>query len=271
MPLEVSEVIGKLLAAALLVGSCQIAMSEPTSLETGTVPDGVPIFYQIYGSAEGSPVLLIHGFGGFFDEVRFERTIEFFSNYKLIGIDVRGHGRSGKPSQPNAYGLALIEDLNRLLDHLNLADAHIIGVSMGGIVGLKYATLYPNKVRSLTLVGQGLVPPENYQRWVEMGKAVMESSERTVEQEENLHMYSGFLSGYPPLLVSESEARSLDVPLLIVIGESDERLQSARNLKKAYPATKLIVAPGYDHFTIMDRDSPFYLAIAGFLLETELL
>jgi pimeloyl-ACP methyl ester carboxylesterase len=103
-------VIGKLIVAALLLGSCQIAESEPKPLVAGTVPDGVPIFYQIYGSAEGSPVLLIHGFGGFFDEVRFERIIDFFSNYRLIGIDVRGHERSGKPSEPDDYGLALVEE-----------------------------------------------------------------------------------------------------------------------------------------------------------------
>jgi len=265
----VSQVLGKLLTAGILVACCQIAHTEPVPLETGTVGGGVPIHYQIYGSREGPPILFIHGFGGYFDEVRFQWVIELFTAYKFVGIDVRGHGRSGKPDRPEDYGLALVEDLNRLLNHLNLADAHIIGVSMGGIVGLKYASLHPEKVRSLTLVGQGLVPPENYQRWVEMGRVVMESSERTAEQEEHLHLYSGFLSGYPPLLVSESEASSLDVQLLVVIGEDDERLESARKLKKVFPATKLVVAPGYDHFTIMEQDSPAYLSIAGFLAVTE--
>ena len=45
------------------------------------------------------------------------------------------------------YGLALVEDINRLLAHLGLASAHIIGYSMGGNIGLKSANLYPEKVR----------------------------------------------------------------------------------------------------------------------------
>ena len=251
------------------MGYCQPAAPQPPPLETGTVPGGVPIHYQIHGSGDGPPVVLVHGFGGFFDEKRFEWMIDLLSDYELIGIDVRGHGRSGKPDRPEDYGLALVGDLDRLLDHLNLPSAHIVGVSMGGIVGLKYASLHPDRIRSLTLVGQGLVPRENYQRWVEMGRAVVESGERTAEQEENLHMYSGLLSGYPPLLVTESEASALKVPLLVVIGEDDERLDSARRLRERYPATKLIVAPGFDHFDIATPGSPLGLSVLGFLAMSE--
>lgn len=263
----VLESIRRTLAALLLVGCCQSARSEPAPLITGIVPNGVPLYYQIHGAANGPPVVLLHGFGGFFDENRYEWIIDFFADYKLIGLDVRGHGRSGKPAKPEDYGLALVDDLNRLLDHLKLDEAHIVGVSMGGIVGLKFASLHPDKVRSLTLVGQGLVPPENYEQWVEMGNSVVNSSERTAVQEENLHMYSGFLVGYPPLLVTDEEARVLRIPLLVVIGDQDERLESARKLKSVYPATRLVVAPGFDHFDIMTPESPFYTSITRFLIE----
>lgn len=258
-----------ILAAALLMGGAQAVQSQSMPSRSGLVPGAATIHYQIHGSDAGPPVLLVHWFGGSFDTIRLAPIINLLSDYMLIGIDVRGHGKSAKPDAPGDYGLALVEDLNRLLDHLELSSAHVIGVSMGGIVGLKHASLYPARVRSLTLVGQGLVPAENYQQWVQMGQTVMNSGERTAEQQATLHLYSGFLSGYPPLLVTEQEASALDVPLLIVIGEDDERLGSARKLKSAYPFTNLIVAPGFDHFDIMEPQSPLYLSLVGFLRREE--
>lgn len=261
--------IRKLWAATLLGCICELATAQPVPLETGVVAGDVPIYYQIYGSEIAPPVLFIHPFGTHFDEARFEFLINFLADYKLIGFDVRGHGRSGKPAESGDYGLNLVADVDRLMDHLKLDDAHIIGASMGGIIGLKFASLHPGKVRSLTLLGQGLVPAENYQTWVQMGKAVVDATERSAEQEATLHIYSGLLTGYPPLLVTESEASLLNIPILIVIGEGDERLESARNLKKIYPATNLIVAPGFIHATILNEDSPFFLAIKGFMSKNE--
>ncbi len=77
--------------------------------------------HLIHGSPVGPPVLFIHPFGTYFDEVRFAWIIEFFSDYRFIAMDVRGHGRSGKPGKPEDYGLNLVEDVERLLDHLKLA------------------------------------------------------------------------------------------------------------------------------------------------------
>jgi pimeloyl-ACP methyl ester carboxylesterase len=211
----------------------------------------------------------MHGFGGYFDVARIDWLIDALSEYKLIGIDARGHGRSGKPSMPNDYGLSLVGDVNRLLDHLKLADAHIIGFSMGGLIGLKHASLHPDRVRSLTLAGQGLAPRESFQSWIEMGRVVVESDQRTAEQEKSLNLYSGLLAGYLPLLVTDEEAQALDIPLLVVIGEDDERLEIARNLKRSYLATNLIVAPGYDHSSIVSKESPFALSISGFLKLSE--
>lgn len=243
----------------------QLALSKTPLIAIGTVDGNVPIHYQVYGNEIGEPILFLHPYGGYFDEDRFEPVIDFFSGYKFVGIDIRGHGRSGKPRGPDNYGLEMVEDVNRVLDHLGMSDAHIVGWSMGGIVGLKYASLYPERVRSLTLVGQGLVPEENFRGWIQMGLDVSSSDERTAEQEANMHMYDGLLAGYLPLLVTNDEANSLLVPVLIVIGEEDERVQSAKNLNEVYANTHLIVAPGYDHGTIMNLDSPLYISIDGFI------
>lgn len=127
------------------------------------------------------------------------------------------------------------------------------------------AAAIPDRVQSLTLVGQGSAPRKSFDGRVEMGRPVVESDERTAEQEASLNLYSGSLMGYPPLLGTVEDAKALDLPLLVVIGEDDERVGIAENPKSSHPAAKLIVAPGYDYSGIIRKDSPLGLSIIGFL------
>jgi lipase len=72
----------------------------------------------------------------------------------LVGIDLRGRGDSEKP--PSGYGLeAHARDVARVLDHLGLEDAVIVGHSMGGFVGLQLALMFPERVRALVLLDGG--------------------------------------------------------------------------------------------------------------------
>jgi len=64
----------------------------------------------------GRPVVLIHGFSAtaeMWDPVRADLS----SRYWVIAMDCRGHGRSGKPHDPGAYGIAMVNDVIALLDH----------------------------------------------------------------------------------------------------------------------------------------------------------
>ncbi|MCE9547954.1 MAG: alpha/beta hydrolase [Planctomycetia bacterium] len=55
-------------------------------------------------------------------------------NFQVIALDVRGHGLSDKPTREDAYGPELVGDVIRLMDHLHIKKAHIVGYSMGGII-----------------------------------------------------------------------------------------------------------------------------------------
>src|SRR5262249_27817382 len=95
--------------------------------------NGVRIHYV--DSGRGEPVVLIHGFTGTYDRHwRAPGVTEALESagYRAIGIDCRGHGESGKPSEPAQYGLEMVGDVVRLLDHLKIDRAHIVGYSMGG-------------------------------------------------------------------------------------------------------------------------------------------
>src|SRR5258708_34863466 len=99
--------------------------------------NGVPISYTDEG--HGMPVVLIHGLTSSGDRNwRMPGMIQRLTpHYRVITIDVRGHGRSGKPESESAYGVQLEEDVVRLLDHLHIRRAHVIGYSMGGMIAMK--------------------------------------------------------------------------------------------------------------------------------------
>ena len=117
--------------------------------------NGVKIHYTDEG--QGEPVLLIHGFAA--DIVTnwgvpgIRKALA--KEYRVIAIDNRGHGKSDKPHDAAKYGMEMVEDAVRLLDHLKIKKAHVIGYSMGGIITLKLAATHPERLRSATLGGAG--------------------------------------------------------------------------------------------------------------------
>ncbi|MEZ4674297.1 MAG: alpha/beta fold hydrolase [Caldilineaceae bacterium] len=69
-------------------------------------------------------------------------------HFQVIRYDMRGYGQTAPVDRPYAHH----DDLHALLDHLGIAQAHLIGASMGGTTALDFALTYPARVRSLTLV-----------------------------------------------------------------------------------------------------------------------
>ena len=82
--------------------------------------DGTEIYYTVQG--EGTPIVLIHGFSASaatnFGAPGIIKGLA--SDFKVIALDCRGHGKSGKPHDPKKYGVQMIEDVINLLDHLEI-------------------------------------------------------------------------------------------------------------------------------------------------------
>ena len=120
-------------------------------VDTSFVSKGVRIHYVEQGS--GVPVVLIHGIEG---SLAGWRRVPIFDDlardYRVIAIDQRGHGRSGKPHEAAAYGSEMALDVVRLLDHLGIAKAHVVGYSLGAMVTSQLLTLHPERFRSAVLV-----------------------------------------------------------------------------------------------------------------------
>jgi 3-oxoadipate enol-lactonase len=125
---------------------------------------GARVYYETAGS--GHPVVFMHG--SCLDSRMWDWQVDRVSqSYTVVRFDFRGHGRSGAPDTGYSRP-CLVEELRGLLDHLGIHRPSLVGHSMGGSVALEYATTYPDKVTTLTLVDSGLegygVRPESFQR-----------------------------------------------------------------------------------------------------------
>jgi len=122
--------------------------------------DGVEIFYESVG--EGFPVILQHGltdnYEGWYGksrEVNYVKTLQ--DKYQVVLLDARGHGKSGKPHQPEKYAMKyMVGDVVAVLDELNIEKAVFWGYSMGGRIGLAAAKYAPERFTAYIIGGQGL-------------------------------------------------------------------------------------------------------------------
>lgn len=115
-----------------------------------TTLDGLAIQTLTFGSKSGTPVVLIHGIGADHDMWKPQFTSFPEAGYFTIIPDLRGHGASGVPEHFSIRDCA--NDLNALLDALGVKQAHLVGVSMGGMVAQQFTADFPQRVRSQVLV-----------------------------------------------------------------------------------------------------------------------
>lgn len=109
--------------------------------------NGVELAYELRGT--GAPLVMIHGAQG--DQSMFSDLAPAFAhNYRVLTFDQRGSGLSEKPR--GDYSIAqLADDTATLVDHVGFDSAHIVGVSMGGMIAAEFALRHPKKVRALVL------------------------------------------------------------------------------------------------------------------------
>jgi pimeloyl-ACP methyl ester carboxylesterase len=114
---------------------------------------GVRIRYVERG--EGEPVALVHSYTGNLEDQWIKSGVlhALAACYHVIAFDARGHGQSDKPHDPAAYGAEMTWDIARLLDHLRIDRAHIIGYSMGAHVVAQLLTLAPERFITAILGG----------------------------------------------------------------------------------------------------------------------
>jgi pimeloyl-ACP methyl ester carboxylesterase len=112
---------------------------------------GARLRYVEHGA--GEPVVLVHGFTNTAEIWASNGIVQDLSrNYRVIAFDARGHGKSDKPHEPTRYGREMTLDVVRLLDHLGIQRAHVVGYSLGGHLVSQLLTLHPERFLSATLI-----------------------------------------------------------------------------------------------------------------------
>jgi pimeloyl-ACP methyl ester carboxylesterase len=256
------------LVATLFLFAATSACAEDQFFDS----NGVKIHYTIQG--RGEPVVLIHGFGinGQFQWVVPGIVKALAADYQVILPDCRGHGQSGKPHDPKQYDTEVVEDVIRLLDHLKIKKAHIVGYSMGGFITLKLASMHPERVLSATTGGAGWGRKEEVDFLdeiadsLEKGKGItpliirLTPKSQPKPTEEHLKTVNtviasindtkalaAALRGMKNLWLSEEQLKKITVPTLAIIGEIDPLKEGVDALQGRMPNLKVVVIKRGDH------------------------
>jgi pimeloyl-ACP methyl ester carboxylesterase len=214
-------------------------------------------------SREGHPTLLIHGFGSNAEvnwvSTGWVRDLQAVGR-RVIALDNRGHGKSGKPHDPAAYEARIMaEDARRLLDHLGVARADVIGYSMGARLAANLALAHSERVRRAVFSGLGdamvhgiggaeaiaaaLRAPSLNDVSDPRARAYRIFAEQTNSDREAL---AACILGSRRRL-TEAEVGKIAVPVLVAVGTDDDVAGSAEALAALIPDAEAFAIPGRDH------------------------
>lgn len=239
---------------------------------------GVTIAYLDEG--EGEPILLIHGFASNavtnWVNPGWMKTLTG-AGRRAIACDVRGHGQSEKLYDPNLYGApAMAEDARRLLDHLGIERADVMGYSMGARIAAFLTFAHPQRVRSLILAGtginlvRGLVGTGPIARALEapriedVANDTARSFRAFAEQtKSDLKALAACMRGPRDKISAETLAK-IGVPVLIAVGSEDVIAGSGRQLASLIPGAQLLDIEGRDHMKAVG-DPRFKQGVLDFL------
>ncbi|MDK9695240.1 MAG: alpha/beta hydrolase [Siculibacillus sp.] len=226
--------------------------------------DGVRIAYFDEGPHDAPPIVLVHGFASN-ARVNWVTTgwvaTLLEAGLRVIALDNRGHGGSEGPHDPALYGTAthMAQDVRRLIDHLGLERADVMGFSMGAWIAAHLALAHPERLRSVIFGGlawamvTGLGGQETIAAALEAetdaevttakGRAYRAFAKQTGS---DLIALAACMRGSRQPVPAEGLAK-LDLPVLIAVGTRDEVAGSLEDLAALIPGARALPIPGRDH------------------------
>jgi pimeloyl-ACP methyl ester carboxylesterase len=235
--------------------------------------NGIRIRYVEAGS--GTPIVLVHGYSRSVETNWLDTGVfaDLARDHRVIAYDLPGHGKSGKPTEPAAYH-DIASDPIRLMDHLGIARAHLIGYSLGGGVVARMAATHPERMITAILGGHS-----GYRDWSSEDEQFYQSTARELESdvpfrsqvsvvpagtpqptETEIRSMSAALvaendvkalaalrrGGFRGLYNTRAQAAAIRVPFLMIYGTLDS-VESGREMQTIMPTAKLVVIDGATH------------------------
>jgi pimeloyl-ACP methyl ester carboxylesterase len=269
-----------------------------------TADDGVMLYYEEAG--DGTPIVFVHEFAG--DYRSWEPQVRHFARrYRCIAFNARGWPPSDVPQDASSYSQArACEDICCVLDQLKIDEAHIVGLSMGGLATLHFGLTHPDRARSLLVAGAGY-GSEKTEREKFRNEAVIIADRLTKEgmaafaqayaygptrvQFENkdprgfaefkrmlaehsaegaANTQLGVQRDRPSIFELEDQLKVLNVPMLVVTGDEDwPCLLPGVFIKRACPSAALLIIPNSGHAINVEEPMAFNAALADFLAQVD--
>ncbi len=274
---------------------------EVIELPYATVGD-IDIYYEIHGAHDAPPLVLIGGWASY-RWIWFRQVPTFKEKYRCVVFDNRGAGKSSKPDYPYRIEM-MAADTVGLMEALNIKDAHILGISMGGLIAQQIAISYPEKVRSLILSsthfgGHNYIPMDDktmallialptetisVEQAREMRYRATFSPEFLKDNRSLLEQIDVWAEKHPtPLFAqvhqssatsefnSESELNKITAPTLILHGANDRAVPTKNGelLAERIPNSKLKIIKDASHFVIIEKYEEFNNEVMNFIDEVE--
>jgi pimeloyl-ACP methyl ester carboxylesterase len=232
--------------------------------------NGVDIAYTETGS--GEPLVLLHGFGDC-GSVWQGVLPALSSRYRVISMELRGHGRSGEFAGPFLFEDSA-GDLLALLDHLGLSKVKAMGISAGGMTLLHAAVREPERIDAMVLIGAAHYFPEQARAIMrgtpgnipppvlEFFKACATRGQAQVDG--LLQRFNGFQHNDDDIRLSPGELATIDTRTLVMHGDRDEffPVDIPVAVYSAIPDAELWIVPGGDHVPIFDRNARAFEEVA---------
>jgi pimeloyl-ACP methyl ester carboxylesterase len=243
--------------------------------------NGVKISYEVHG--KGPALILTHGYSST-SQMWSDQVEALAARYQLILWDMRGHGLSDYPDDPNAYSEALtVGDIAALLDEVGAERAVVGGLSLGGYMSLAFYRAHPERVSALLIIdtGPGFKKDEAREAWNKRahhtaarlerdGLATLQSMGR--ERRSVSHRDASGLARAARGMLTQRDARVIEllpdikVPSLIVVGADDTPFLAAADYMAAkIPGAKKVVIASAGHAVNIDQPQAFIDAVLPFL------
>lgn len=246
----------------------------PEAAESGLAAvNGIEMHYAVFGSDEGTPILMIHG-GLAHADIWSAQIADLMSDHKVIVADTRGHGRTTNDGSTYAYDL-LADDYLALLDHLAVDDVHLVGWSDGANIGYAISTKAPERLAS---------------HFAHAGNVTLDGIDPAVETDEVFGVYVGMMAedyaalsptpnGFDAFLDAITEMwstekpggveslKSIAVPTLVVQSEHDEAIlmEHSQLIADTIPDAELLVLEDVSHFASFQAPEAYTAAIRAFI------
>jgi 3-oxoadipate enol-lactonase len=269
-----------------------------------TTPDNVQLYFEEEGS--GTPIVFVHEFAA--DYASWEPQMRYFSRkHRCITYSARGYTPSHIPESVDDYSYQHFrDDVIAVLDHLQIAAAHLVGLSMGAYSSLQVGLHAPKRVLSLTLAGVGSgfeaerlkefradcqtraqqferegsaavarnygMGPGRIPFMVKDPRGFRDFSDAFAQHDAqgSANTMRGFQGGRPPLSEFWDDLGAIALPTLIIVGDEDDScIAASLFLKQRIPTSGLAMFPRTGHVLNLEEPALFNEALEHFLALAE--